>query len=1405
MIQRIFASLFAAVAVTAATAGVPSKLRVLFLGDQGHHRPADRFKQLQPVLAARGIEMVYSERMDDLSPGVLAGYDGVAIYANTTRISPAQEDALLQFVAAGGGCIPIHCASYCFLNSSNYVALVGAQFKSHGTGVFRETYLQPSHPVLQGLQPIESWDETYVHQLHNTNRVVLAERVEGDHHEPWTWVRQHGRGRVFYTAWGHDERTWSNPGFHALIESGLRWATAESPARLQPRPGVPRPAWMDMTSPLPNYRASGQGGGEGEQIKRMQQPLEPAESQRHWATLPGFEMRLFASEPQLVKPIYLAWDPRGRLWVAETVDYPNEMQPPGQGRDRLTICEDTDGDGRADQFTVFADRLSVPTAFTFAHGGVVVVHSGETTFLQDTNGDDRADVRRTLFQGWGTGDTHAGPSNLRWGFDNWIWGVVGYSGFDGEVGGQRVRFSMGFFRFKPDGSKLEFIRSSNNNTWGFGFSEDALVFGSTANGNASMFMPIPNRYYEAVRGWSAARLETIADSQQIYPITESIRQVDWHGKYTAAAGHALYTARHFPKEYWNRTAFVAEPTGHLLGRFNLEAVGTDFIAHNARSFLASDDEWSSPILAEVGPDGALWVIDWYNYVIQHNPTPQGFRTGRGNAYETPLRDKTHGRIYRLIHTGSPLSPPLNLAQASPRDLVQALRHDNLHERMQAQRLLVEGRQSSEEVVQALVALVRDRQVDELGLNPGALHAIWTLAGLGQLASADRPAHQAVLAATDHPSAAVRRAALMALREGVTADVFARHLDDADPQVRLAALLGLADAPRQESAGRAIFEVLQRPANTQDRWLVDGALAAAAKHDAGFLLAVLGARLDAPTPAPTAPRNLLPNSSAESLKNGEPEGWNRVTYSGKAEFSVASEGHTGAHSFQMSSKEGADASWSATVAVKPRTQYRLTGWLKTQDLQPARGGRGALFNIHEVQGDPPAVTRVLTGTTGWTPLDISFNSGELNAITVNCLLGGWGHGIGTAWFDDLELMEIGGPALPGELGRVVQVVTAHYAQRGPVDSIIATLMALKTAPAGVAAPLLDGLVVGWPPGTAPALDPAQIEGLQKLMAALPEQVRDRLLALSRKWGRPELFAEQASLITAGLRQAIAAASLADEERVAAARRLVGLLDNAETGRFLVEQITPLTTPILATGLINAVGEGRHAELASSLLGRWSQFTPAFKRTAVAVLLRRPEWTKALLDTVEAGTLSRTEVSAESWSQLRQNPDKSIAERANKLGSAVGAISADRQAIVEKFLPLARQKGDVVRGKEVFTASCANCHTFNGQGGKIGPDLTGIGARPRTDILTEILDPNRSVEANYRLWNVTTKDNEVFSGRLETETQTTVEILDVNAVKHVIQRQDIHSLDASQLSIMPVGFESLPADDLKGLLEFLAQPH
>jgi putative membrane-bound dehydrogenase-like protein len=878
-------------------------LKVLFLGDKGHHRPADRAAQLIPILRSRGIAVEYTESMAVLEPETLNQYDALVIYANITEINPEQEKALLEYVRSGHGFVPLHCASFCFLNSPAYIALVGGQFQRHGGQEFITRIAEPDHPIMKNYDGFRSWDETYIHHKHNSEgRLILeyreqGEQAEGQTAEPWTWVRNEGKGRVFYTAWGHDERTWGQPGFQALVERGIRWSCGQdlkdappftnaelfqAPVMTELSKDVEPFKYVDVGNEIPNYTPSKQWGVQGKPLSAMQEPLSPQEAIKHYVYPKGFEFELFAAEPELGgKPIFMTWDHRGRLWVCETMDYPNELQPGNKGRDRIRICEDSNGDGVADKFTVFAEQLSIPTAIAFCRGGAFVQNGTETLYLKDTNGDDKADIREVVIEGWAMGDTHGGISNFQYGLDNWYWGMQGYN-FSEPVtaAGKQDGFRQGFWRFEPRGGQnkktevgqVEFLRSTNNNTWGLGFSEEGLVFGSTANRNPSDFMPIPNRYYEKVRGWSPSTLQGIADTHLFKPITDKIRQVDQHGGYTAGAGHALYTARTYPKSWWNRTAFVCGPTGHLVGTFVLVPDGAGFKSYSPNNLVAADDEWAAPIMAEVGPDGNVWVLDWYNYIVQHNPTPNGFQTGKGNAYETKLRDKRHGRIYRLTYPGAKSEDTVapKLSENDPAGLVKALSHSNMFWRKHAQRLLVE--RGNKDVVPALIKNVADTSVDSIGLNAGVIHSLWTLHGLGAIQPRSA-ATEAVLAALKHPSAGVRRNALMVLpqdQKSLAAILDSGILNDSHAQVRLAALLAMADQSATEAAGAAVAKLSKDAAVMNDRWLADAVTAAAATHAIGFLQYV--SMVDERNAAPQLPERTrgAVRIIAEHIARGRPD-------------------------------------------------------------------------------------------------------------------------------------------------------------------------------------------------------------------------------------------------------------------------------------------------------------------------------------------------------------------------------------------------------------------------------------------------------------------------------------------------------------------------------------------------------
>ena len=528
------------------------KLEILFLGHNSeHHNSSVYLPLLASTLSKEGISFTYTDDPNDLNPENLDKYDGLMIYANHEQITPEQESAVLNFVEKGRGFIPVHCASFCFQNSPKYIDLVGGQFKSHKTDTFTTTIINKEHPITKTLTEFETWDETYMHDKIAKDITVLMERVEGDHHEPWTWVKQSGKGRVFYTAYGHDERTWGNPGFQLLMKEGILWAVGdEAKAKWEVfRKGIPTLVYRDAEG-IPNYEKRNP-------TPRYQDPLSPEESAKLIQVPVGFKLKLFASEPNIINPIAMEWDEKGRLWVIETVDYPNTVRDDqGVGDDRIKICEDTDGDGKADKFIVFAENLNIPTSMVFSNGGIIVSQAPHFLFLKDTDGDDKADVKKVLIDGWGTFDTHAGPSNLKYGYDNQIWGVVGYSGFDGTIAGENRKFGQGIYRFKPDVSIFEFMTNTSNNTWGLGFTENNDVFASTANNTHSVFMGIPNKAARGVEGIQFSGSSKIDGHYAMHSITDKVRQVDVFGGFTAASGHNFYTARNYPKEFWNQVALV---------------------------------------------------------------------------------------------------------------------------------------------------------------------------------------------------------------------------------------------------------------------------------------------------------------------------------------------------------------------------------------------------------------------------------------------------------------------------------------------------------------------------------------------------------------------------------------------------------------------------------------------------------------------------------------------------------------------------------------------------------------------------------------------------------------------------------------------------------------------------------
>jgi putative membrane-bound dehydrogenase-like protein len=630
--------------VAPARSAAPRRIEVLFLGaDADEHSSQKATALFVPAVAKEGINVSWTDLIADLNPANLAKYDTLIVHGDPSKfptLTPAEEAALTAYVAGGKGLIAIHSASAMFSTSAAWTKLIGGQLDHHGpVTTFTAAVKVPDHPSLREFTPFASKDETYVHKNAAADRTVLMDRAEGSGREAVTWVRNEGKGRVFYTALGHDEETWKNPQFTALIRGAILWTVGDSV----------RDQWEKLQMPNVSYKPSVFIPNYEKRVPplKYQEPLSPQDSMKTMQVPPGFEVQLFASEPNIVKPIAMNWDERGRLWVVESVDYPNDYNGTGRGsgasgvgHDRIKICEDTDGDGKADKFTVFAEGLNIPTGITFWNGGVIVGAAPYMYYLKSSKGDDKADTKVLISDKWGTRDTHSGIGNLQYGFDNYIWGSIGYSGFNGQTpDGKTMNFQQGIFRMKPDGTKMEFMGAFSNNTWGLGFSETFDLFGSTANNTHAVYVGIPPRYSADVKGLPVrAGSKKIDGHYYMAPDTFNVRQVDVMGGFTAGNGFNLYTARAYPKEYWDRIAFVNEPTGRVVHRAILENNGAGFKEKDGWNLVASSDEWFEPSLTAVGPDGQVWIADLYNFIVQHNPTPIGFENGLGGAYENPLRD-----------------------------------------------------------------------------------------------------------------------------------------------------------------------------------------------------------------------------------------------------------------------------------------------------------------------------------------------------------------------------------------------------------------------------------------------------------------------------------------------------------------------------------------------------------------------------------------------------------------------------------------------------------------------------------------------------------------------------------------------------------------------------------------------
>src|SRR2546421_8137869 len=349
---------------------------------------------------------------------------------------------------------------------------------------------------------------------------------------------------------------------------------------------------------------------------------------------PGLRIELIAAEPLVVNPVAMAFDERGRLFVAENRGYPTGPGPGKPPTGVIAMLEDTDGDGHFDKRTVFADGLTFPNGIMPWKGGVFVTCAPDLLYLKDTDSDGRADVRRVVFTGFSTsGSTQLRVSHPTLGMDNWVYLTSGLTGgkiTSPDYPNHPPIDSKTDFRFRPETDQFE--AADGRAQFGLTFDDFGNRF-ICMNRVQVQHVVLPSRYLRrnphlAFSGsvqnspeeMTPDLLKTQGAGARVYPLSHNITTADSHaGTFTAACGVMIYRGKTLPQEDWGN-AFSCEATGHLVHRDRLIPAGATFMARRTEEkveFLASTDDWFRPVFLTTGPDGAIYLCDMYRKTIEH--------------------------------------------------------------------------------------------------------------------------------------------------------------------------------------------------------------------------------------------------------------------------------------------------------------------------------------------------------------------------------------------------------------------------------------------------------------------------------------------------------------------------------------------------------------------------------------------------------------------------------------------------------------------------------------------------------------------------------------------------------------------------------------------------------------------
>ncbi|MEO7297741.1 MAG: PVC-type heme-binding CxxCH protein [Verrucomicrobiota bacterium] len=1281
MIRQILRATLLLLTCLAASAESPAPLRIFIRAGEKTHGPGQhdhpRFlADWKNLLNERGAKA--DGALNFPTAEQLDASDVLVMYAaEAGTILPEQRINLENFLKRGGGMVVIHDA-VCGKDPQWFKTIIGGAWE-HGHSKWFEgnvsIYFQDhSHPITKGVSNFDLDDEMYydLHLMPEAN--ILAATYAPDKRnmrdgkmfpsvydivpQMWTYEKTLSGGkpyRAFVSIPGHKTTSFNLPQYRALLLRGIAWAGKHDVDSLATK------------EELASLRYP-EGG-----------PTAPEKAAAKIVVHPDFKINLVAAEPLIEKPISLDWDAQGRMWIAETPEYPNgrkidaskdDIKAHRPARDRISILQDSNGDGVMDKKTVFFEGLELVTSLVFYKDGVIVSQAPDIYWLRDTNGDGKADEKITLFTGFGTRDAHAVVSNMRWGMDGWIYATVGYSKGDIFSGDGKKHFgpiSDGVIRFKPNGSAIEQFCSKGSNTWGVDIAPDGEVFFSQANGNHIDHVVMPESALARGKIEGTTSFKVIEDHKSSMPIgdysKQAYAQIDWVGGFTAASGACIYNGGAWPEKF-NNTFFVTEPTVNLVHQDFLKPDGVTYIASRDperpdKEFIASTDLWFRPIHTRVGPDGALYILDFYNQAAVHNDT-RGPKHGANNAAVRPDRDHYFGRVWRVQHKDAKKFEVPNLAKASRQELIKALEHPNGWVRDAAARLLSES-ENQPQWARPLVKSLAEGNVSPDYLSVSELWA-WhrIVTGFGKNMMSDYISvflGKDLLTALTNASPTVRKTALQIIFEDAphgrihngnyfTTNVI-QTLQDSDARVRLYALLALGSIQQAATAHEQVWQ-----------------------------------------------------------------------------------------------KDQADLAVQSVVSLFPD--------LKNPWLESAAVGFAAQLPLDFVKAAAAS-----KNPDGLKPL-----VGELSTQIGNK--------------QDATL--------------AAQLVTSVAAQKNSAHR-------LKQI-------ALENLAKTLKPETTPKWSADLENAFHTLLSSENAAVTAATLPLISRWDKNGAMTAEVNSFLPKLFSSLTDASQPDDQREQAMKSLLSLrASNSEILPAIAKILGSHSSVSLQQRVIESLGALNENGSGKILVEAYPRVPSELQENIFAQIIRRADWSLAMANAIDGGKINLGSLSPNSVHRLRTHGDPKVAQRANEVFEKLrGPEVKEKNALIEKFTPVVTQPGNAKNGHKLFTANCAVCHKFQGEGKEVAPDLTGMGVHGAAELLVHVLDPNRVVEPNFIAYSIETADDQSLDGILASENKKSVVLRNATG-DFEIERKNIKSQRSTGRSLMPEGFEALGGEGLRDLLSYI----